>query len=163
MKTVHDVQLATDLSGQPTRDEFCTWIDAALAGAACAGEVSLKVVDEDESRRLNRHYRDQDRATNVLAFPADVHAATGSALLGDIAVCAPLVATEAHAQGKTLRSHWAHLTVHGTLHLAGFDHVSDADATVMEALEADVMRSLGFPNPYQPDERAVPDASRRES
>lgn len=114
-------------------------------------EVSVRVVDEDEGRRLNSQYRGKDKATNVLSFP------TGDDLvlpeneprpLGDLVLCAPVVAREALDQGKELASHWAHLLVHGTLHLLGYDHQQASDAAEMEALEISILAEQGVPNPY---------------
>jgi probable rRNA maturation factor len=145
------VQLATRADNVPARPEMTRWARAALAAAGAAGEVSIRVVDEDESRALNRDYRAKDRPTNVLSFPADVPAFVEPRPLGDLVVCAPVVAAQAAAQGKALRAHWAHMIVHGTLHLAGYDHERPADAGRMEALEKRILADLGFDDPYECD------------
>jgi probable rRNA maturation factor len=145
------VQLATRADNLPTRPEMTRWARAALAAAGASGEVAIRVVDEEESRTLNRDYRGKDRPTNVLSFPADVPAFVGPRPLGDLVVCAPVVAAEAAEQGKTLRAHWAHMIVHGTLHLAGYDHEHPADAARMEALEKRILAGLGFDDPYECD------------
>ena len=130
------------------------WVAAAIAAAAhpagAGVEVSVRVVDADEIRALNERYRQQDKPTNVLSFPAELPAAPAGqpALLGDIIICAPVVRSEAEQQGKTLQSHWAHLLVHGTLHLLGYDHLQDADAERMEGLEASILAAHGIANPY---------------
>ncbi len=112
-------------------------------------EVSLYIVDEAESQELNAQYRGKDKPTNVLSFPADIPEEVGVPLLGDLVVCAPVVEREAQEQGKTLEAHWAHMLVHGSLHLLGYDHIEDDEADVMEALETEIITGLGFPAPYQ--------------
>ncbi|WP_051278396.1 rRNA maturation RNase YbeY [Solimonas flava] len=112
------------------------------------GELTIRIVDEDESRALNRDYRGKDKPTNVLSF--DGAAAVGAQeVLGDLVICAPVVAREAIEQNKTLREHWAHMVVHGCLHLQGYDHEIEPDARRMEAREIRILKSLGFPDPYQ--------------
>jgi probable rRNA maturation factor len=143
-----DVQLATLLRPVPRTPEFSRWVDAALAAEGAAGEISIRVVDEEESRALNREYRSKDRPTNVLSFPAELPAEIEPRLLGDIVLCAPVVAAEAVAQGKSARAHWAHLVVHGTLHLLGYDHERSPEARRMEARETSILAGLGFPDPY---------------
>jgi probable rRNA maturation factor len=106
------------------------------------------LVDEPESRALNERYRGKDRPTNVLSFPAELPEELDIPLLGDIVICAPLVAEEASSQGKPVEAHWAHLVVHGVLHLLGHDHQLESEAREMEALEVELLASLGFPNPY---------------
>ena len=134
------VQYATRGDGTPARADFRRWAKAALLDDA---EVALRVVDEDEGRALNRDFRGKDYPTNVLTF-----AYGGEPLSGDIVLCAPVVAREASEQGKTLEAHYAHLTVHGMLHLQGYEHDDDVDAVTMEAVESFIMRGLGFPDPY---------------
>ncbi|MEM8491811.1 MAG: rRNA maturation RNase YbeY [Pseudomonadota bacterium] len=115
-------------------------------------EISFRVIDEEEMRDLNGRFRGKDSPTNVLAFPAELTVETdlGVELLGDIAICAPIVRREAMQQGKSVESHWDHLVIHGVLHLAGFDHDEEESATKMEALETIAMRELGWPDPYDP-------------
>ena len=126
------------------------WITAALQSQNLEeAEVSLYIVDEKESQELNAQYRGKDKPTNVLSFPADIPEEVGIPLLGDLVVCAPVVEREAGEQGKSLEAHWAHMLVHGSLHLLGFDHIHDDEAEVMESLETKIVTGLGFPAPYQ--------------
>lgn len=113
--------------------------------AARDASLSIRVVGTAESRRLNRTWRGKDKPTNVLSFPAP---ATQSPLLGDLAICAPVVAREAREQGKSAQAHWAHMVVHGVLHLLGYDHELDRDAAVMEARETALLANFGYANPY---------------
>lgn len=138
--------------GVPTNAEFRGWVAVAL-GRRRAGEVVVRVVDERESAQLNLTYRRKRGPTNVLSFPAGDDVAAVAPWLGDLVICAPLVAREARAQRKTARAHWAHLTIHGTLHLLGYDHVRSEDAETMEALEVKLMRRLGFNNPYEDESK----------
>ena len=123
------------------------WARHALGerGDAC---LTIRVVDEAESADLNRRFRGKEGATNVLSFSADVPPEVGSTLLGDIVICAPVVAAEAVNQEKDLQAHWAHMVIHGTLHLIGFDHQSEEDAVAMESREIELLAGLGFPDPY---------------
>lgn len=114
-------------------------------------EAALRIVDTSEMQQLNAQYRDQDRPTNVLSFPADLPADVTLDLLGDIVICAPVVQEEAAIQGKPLAAHWDHMLIHGMLHLLGFDHESDAEATHMELLETQALATLGWPCPYYAD------------
>jgi probable rRNA maturation factor len=123
------------------------WAHAALDGSA-HGEIALLLVGRAGSRSLNRRYRHRDHATNVLSFPATIEARR-SGLLGDLVICPAVLAAEARAQGKTLTAHWAHLVVHGVLHLKGFDHVKPQDARRMERREIRILRRLGFADPYR--------------
>jgi len=149
-----DVQLACDDPGIPDEEQMRGWIAAAVSAAKRCDdsniEVSVRVVDADEIQALNELYRQQARATNVLSFPADPQATPpGEAmLLGDVVVCAPVVRAEAVQQGKPLASHWAHMLVHGTLHLLGYDHDADAEAARMEGLEIEILVTHGIANPY---------------
>lgn len=137
-------------AGLPAPASFRRWVAAALAGARRRRptELSIRIVGSAEGRALNRHYRGRDYATNVLSFPAELPAGVALPLLGDLALCAPVLAREARAQGKPLRDHYAHLTVHGVLHLLGHDHDDDAAAEAMEALESRILAGLGVPDPY---------------
>ncbi|EIL99690.1 rRNA maturation RNase YbeY [Rhodanobacter sp. 115] len=147
--TVH-VGYAVPRTGIPAAASFRRWVDAALRGAKRrkATELSIRIVDTAEGRALNRDYRGKDYATNVLSFEAELPPGVKLPLIGDLAICAPVVAREAAEQGKRERDHWAHLTVHGVLHLLGYDHIEDADAEVMEALETRVLADLGIADPY---------------
>lgn len=111
-------------------------------------EVSIRLLDGDEMRQLNHRYRDRDYATNVLSFPAEFPEELDLPLIGDIAICAPVVNDEAREQGKSTAAHWDHMLVHGVLHLLGYDHENDDEAAVMEALETRVLATLGWPDPY---------------
>jgi probable rRNA maturation factor len=141
------VQFASTAETLPTRHQFRKWVLAAVAQNA---EITLRIVDVAEGRSLNKNYRDKDYATNVLTFPLQ-----DKPLMGDIVLCAPVVAQEAAEQGKTLEAHYAHLTVHGLLHLQGYDHENDADAEAMEKLETQIVTNLGYPAPYLIMENAI--------
>jgi len=144
------VSYAVARRGIPATASFRLWIEAALRAARYrkAAEVSLRIVGAREGRAVNHRYRGRDYATNVLSFPAELPQGIKSPLLGDIVICAPVVAREAREQGKSVRDHYAHLTVHGVLHLLGFDHQNEGDATKMEALETRVLASIGIADPY---------------
>ena len=135
------VQYASALATLPSRAQFRQWAKAAIRVDT---EATIRIVDEAEGRELNNTYRGKDYATNVLTFPLteEPH------LMGDIIICAPVVAAEAIAQNKPLASHYAHLTVHGILHLHGYDHETEAQAELMEAIETAIITKLGYPNPY---------------
>lgn len=136
--------------GLPAARSFRTWIAAALAGRQRRVTIALRLVDEAEGRQLNRQFRGRDYATNVLSFPAELATARGAPrVLGDIAICAPVVRREAAEQGKPARAHFAHLSVHAALHLTGLDHGHPAEAEAMEAIERKVLAGLGFPDPYR--------------
>jgi probable rRNA maturation factor len=142
-----DVQRATAFEPVPGDRAFARWVDAALQDRRPAA-VTLRIVGRSESRQLNRRYRGKDAATNVLSFPADLPPEIGLPLLGDIVICAPMVDEEAAAQRKPVDAHWAHLTIHGVLHLLGYDHQAPEQAAEMEALEISVLASLGIADPY---------------
>jgi probable rRNA maturation factor len=148
-----DVQLTADDGSVPTADDIATWVNRAVDAAGSTGdmEVSVRVVSTAEMQQLNSEFRDQDKPTNVLSFPAgDLAGLPDDAArpLGDIVVCAAVVADEAEQQGKAQRDHWAHMIVHGTLHLLGFDHENDSDAAEMEGLEIRILGGHGIANPY---------------
>ena len=147
MSTEIDVQRVTGFKPLPAYSELVLWAETALQGKDGV-ELAIRLVDRDESRALNQKYRGQDKPTNVLSFPADLPPGLGLSLLGDIVVCAPLAGEEAEAQGKCPQSHWAHLVIHGVLHLLGHDHQDEREAQEMETLETELMASLGFQNPY---------------
>lgn len=135
------VQYASDTETIPTRPQFRRWVKSALKKEA---EITLRIVDEPEGMDLNKQFRAKASATNVLTFVYD----DTEPLSGDIVLCAPVVETEASDQHKSLLAHYAHLTVHGVLHLQGYDHEDDADAKIMEQLETEIITKLGFGNPY---------------
>lgn len=134
--------------GVPAKQSFQAWIDA-IPRLPRNAQVNLLIVDAITGRRFNRQYRHKDYATNVLSFPWEPEPGDGSALLGDLVICAPVVAREAAEQGKHPRAHWAHLTIHGVLHLLGHDHETPAEARRMEALEIRILAGLGIRNPYE--------------
>ena len=141
------VQYASEAGDLPTAAQFRKWAKQALRSDA---EIALRVVDETEGRQLNHDYRGKDYATNVLTFPL----AEEPLLMGDIVLCAPVVAREAEAQQKPLLAHYAHLTVHGVLHLQGYDHETDAEAEVMETLETEIITRMGYADPYLSEKTA---------
>lgn len=143
-----DLQLASSEASLPTLDNFKTWLSLAIPSEQQQWDITLRVVDEAESQSLNRDYRGKDYPTNVLSFPADVPAELNIPLLGDLVICAPVVAREACEQGKPLAAHWAHLCIHGALHLLGYDHQTDEEAEAMEAIETKLIMGLGFADPY---------------
>lgn len=138
------VQYAVSRAGLPGRVSIERWASAAVGGRRAA--VTVRFAGAAEARALNRAYRGEDHATNVLAFP---YPGAAPGLAGDIVLCAPMVAREARAQGKAVHAHYAHLLVHGLLHLRGYDHLRPRDAAVMEACETRILRRLGFPDPYR--------------
>lgn len=143
-------QVACEDHGLPGEVAVQQWVTAALSGHREDGEVVVRIVGSDEGRALNRDYRGRDYATNVLSFPCEVPEAFGPATeLGDLVICAEVVAREAQEQGKPLQDHWAHMVVHGTLHLLGYDHEEDDDAEIMEARERVILAGLGIPDPYR--------------
>ena len=149
-----DVQYACDDDTAPEIATVEFWIASAIeaSGYKSDAEVSVRIVDSDEIRALNREYRGKDRPTNVLSFPAGEVAglpAEVPVLLGDIVICASVVRAEAASQGKAAPDHWAHMLVHGTLHLLGYDHDANADAVEMEALEARILALQGLSDPYR--------------
>lgn len=145
-----DIESNSQSTHIPALAELERWIGAALNNQQFENaEVSVYIVDEDEGQELNAQYRGKNYPTNVLSFPADIAEEIGVPLLGDLVVCAPVVEREAQEQGKPLEAHWAHMLIHGTLHLIGFDHVDDNDAEIMEALETQIITGLGYPAPYQ--------------
>jgi probable rRNA maturation factor len=137
----------------PTRNDLTVWASTALGRRALGREIGVSVVGPAESRRLNAQYRGRDRATNVLSFPvAELPPAAADdepRPLGDLVICPQVLRAEAREQKKSLRAHWAHLVVHGSLHLIGYDHEHDTDADRMERREITVLRRLGFSNPYR--------------
>lgn len=143
-----DIQFASTRSELPSASQLTQWCLAALAAQHQHSELSIRVVDEEEIQTLNRDYRQKDKTTNVLSFPSEIPPELKLDILGDIAICAGVVMQEANEQSKDVSAHWAHMVVHGTLHLQGYDHIDDGDAEQMESKETQIMLELGFPAPY---------------
>ena len=153
MSVTLDLQLACEnAEGMPQEADFQRWLDAAILPFQEEAEVTVRLVDEAESQELNHTYRGKDKPTNVLSFPFECPPRIQLPLLGDLVICRQVVEREATEQGKPLMAHWAHMVVHGSLHLLGYDHIEDGEAEEMEALEIEFMAALGFANPYQDDE-----------
>lgn len=143
-----EVQYAVDAPGLPTPARLRHWAQAALEGCGEPLELVIRIVDEAESRMLNRRYRGKDRPTNVLSFPFEAPPGVPLSHLGDVVICAPVVAREAAEQGKTDEAHWAHMLVHGILHLRGYEHEDEPQAGRMEAKERAILAQLGYGDPY---------------
>ncbi|AQA17880.1 rRNA maturation RNase YbeY [Halioglobus japonicus] len=147
-----DIQRETS-DPAPDEDDIRRWIQAALATQRKTDtEVSVRLVDEDEMAELNHTWRGKSGPTNVLSFPSDLPPELELPLLGDIVVCTQVVIREASEQHKTLEAHWAHMLVHGTLHLLGYDHIEDEEAQAMEVLETRILTELNYPCPYRGDQ-----------
>lgn len=146
-----DLQIASEHDRCPTASQFKLWVEAALQASESELpeiELTIRIVDEKESQSLNTQYRNMHKPTNVLSFPFEAPAQIEMNLLGDLVICAPVVSSEAKEQSKAEISHWAHMVVHGTLHLQGYDHIVEKEAEIMEALEIKTLNKLGFDNPY---------------
>lgn len=145
------IQRASETAGMPADRTLRRWANLAweVLEQTRDGEIHLRIVDAEEMQTLNRQYRNRDYATNVLSFPAELPPELQLPLLGDIALCAPVVMREATEQNKVPRAHWAHLLIHGILHLLGHDHQDDREAAAMERLETQVLARLDFPPPYE--------------
>jgi probable rRNA maturation factor len=144
-----DLQIATDAADLPSEAQFRLWVETALKGQREEAELTIRIVDDEEGAELNETYRGKQGPTNLLSFPFEAPPGVPLPLLGDIVICAPKVAREAAEQGKPLEAHWAHLTLHGCLHLLGYDHLEPEEAEAMEALETELLAALGYANPYQ--------------
>lgn len=144
-----DLQYATDSqAGMPTEADFQQWLNAAVTPFQADAEVTIRLVDEEESHALNHEYRGKDKPTNVLSFPFEAPPGVELDLLGDLIICRQVVEKEAKEQNKPLNAHWAHMVVHGSLHLLGYDHIDDDEAEEMESLETEIMVNMGFADPY---------------
>lgn len=153
MSVTLDLQLASaSTDGLPSEAQLQGWLDGTILGFQQEAEVTVRIVDEAESNELNLTYRGKDKPTNVLSFPFEAPPGLELPLLGDLVICRQVVEHEAAEQGKPLMAHWAHMVVHGGLHLLGYDHIEDDEAEEMEALERDIMQELGFADPYLNDE-----------
>ncbi|MBK8185825.1 MAG: rRNA maturation RNase YbeY [Cellvibrio sp.] len=145
-----DIENNSQCKTIPSIEKCEVWIAAVLNNQQIdEAEVSIYIVDEDESQELNSQYRGKEKPTNILSFPADIPEEVGIPLLGDLVICAPVVEREAQEQQKTVDAHWAHMLVHGSLHLLGYDHIEDDEAELMEALETTIITELGFSAPYE--------------
>ena len=144
-----DVQYAVSADGIPGAESIRQWVEQALPAENAAADLTVRIVDEAEITALNRQYRGKDGPTNVLSFPYEGIPGMTSNLLGDVVVCAPVVAGESVAQDKPLEAHWAHMVIHGVLHLLGYDHHKEGDANRMEVTEIALLAGLGYANPYE--------------
>lgn len=144
-----DIQRQTETGQQPDDPDIGSWAAAAYLGDDSDAEMTVRIVDVDESAQLNETYRHKSGPTNVLSFPFESLPGIDLPLLGDLVICAPIVVREANEQNKTTKAHWAHMVVHGSLHLQGYDHIEPQQAEQMEALEIDILGRLGFSNPYE--------------
>ena len=145
-----ELQNASASPAIPPEQQFTHW--AVAATRKQNAEIVIRVVDEKESADLNGQYRGKHGPTNVLSFPFQAPPGMATDILGDILICAPVVEREAQEQGKSLQAHWAHMVVHGVLHLQGYDHIEENEAVIMESEEIAIMNGLGFPNPYEESE-----------
>ena len=148
-KMIIDLQIACEQeSGLPTAQQIEQWATAAVQPQSDEVEMTVRIVDEAESHELNLNYRGKDRPTNVLSFPFECPDEVELPLLGDLVICRQVVEREAQEQDKPVMAHWAHMVVHGSLHLLGYDHIEDDEAEEMESLETQIMTGLGFADPY---------------
>lgn len=144
-----DIQNVSGFDSLPADESIINWAKHALDEQHKDAEITLRIVDVNEGQTLNKEWRKKDSATNVLSFPVGEPIEHAPNLLGDIVVCAPIVEQEAKEQGKSSEAHWAHLIIHGILHLQGYDHESDEDANIMETKEINILKKIGFANPYE--------------
>jgi len=143
-----EIQTIFKSNGQPDQEQIQRWVDAALDGFNQDTEIVVRIVDEQESAELNEQYRLKPGHTNILSFPVEVPEGIELNLLGDLVVCAPVLEKEALEQHKALTDHWAHIIVHGVLHLLGYDHIDDDEAELMENKEITILNKLNIKNPY---------------
>lgn len=143
-----DRQCVIDDTGLPSEKQLTEWVTAALKSRLEQAELSIRIVDSEESQQLNSQYRGKDKPTNVLSFPFEMPEGISLDLLGDLVICAEVVAREAQEQNKPLIHHWSHMVIHGVLHLLGFDHINNEEAEEMEQLEREILASLDIPDPY---------------
>lgn len=144
-----DLQVAVEGFELPSQAELELWVKTALRDTTTEAELTIRIVDVEESQELNCTYRGKDKPTNVLSFPFEAPPGIELPLLGDLVICAEVVKQEAIDQNKPLIAHWAHMVVHGCLHLLGYDHIDDSEAEEMESLETQLIESLGYTNPYK--------------
>ncbi|WP_416305019.1 rRNA maturation RNase YbeY [Neptunicella sp. SCSIO 80796] len=153
MTAVVDLQIATQHQPLPSETQIRQWLDLVLEHLDISqAEITVRIVDDKESQQLNRDYRGKDKPTNVLSFPFEAPPGIELDLLGDLVICAAVVAQEANEQDKSLMNHWAHMILHGTLHLLGYDHIDDSEAEEMESLEIALLAKLEIDDPYQDQE-----------
>ena len=144
-----DLQLAVENEhGLPTEQDIQLWLDKTIPQFQKSAELTIRIVDTEESHQLNHEYRGKDKPTNVLSFPFEAPPGIELDLLGDLIICRQVVEKEAEEQNKPLLAHWAHMVVHGSLHLLGYDHIEDDEAEEMESLETEIMQAMGFEDPY---------------
>jgi probable rRNA maturation factor len=148
MTLIVDIQMASASEEAPDPQSIERWVGAAIGNQRESTELSVRIVDAEEGQALNEQFRGSTGATNVLSFPFENESPEPLPLIGDIVICAPVVAKEAREQNKALNAHWAHMMIHGVLHLLGYDHQNENDANLMESLETEIMQGLGFPPPY---------------
>jgi probable rRNA maturation factor len=152
MSNYVDIKVACASEEPPDEDSIRRWVDAAIRDERETAELSVRIVEKPESQALNEQYRGSIGPTNVLSFPFEAPTPEPLPLIGDIVICAPVVVAEAKSQHKTPEAHWAHVTVHGVLHLLGYTHDNDQDALIMESLETEILQGLGYPPPYIPQQ-----------
>jgi probable rRNA maturation factor len=143
-----EIQVIFESEGQPDLQQIQLWVDTVLAGFGQDTEIVVRIVDEQESAELNEQYRHKPGPTNILSFPADLPEGIELNLLGDLVICAPVLEQEALEQNKLLAHHWAHIIVHGVLHLLGYDHIDETEAELMESKEIAILKKLNINNPY---------------
>ncbi len=143
-----EIQVIFESKNQPDREQIQCWVDAALDDYEQDTEIVVRIVDEQESAELNQQYRHKSGPTNILSFPADLPEGIELNLLGDLVICAPVLEQEALEQDKLLAHHWAHIIVHGVLHLLGYDHIDETEAELMENKEIAILNKLNINNPY---------------
>lgn len=148
MTVTTDIQIACE-GAVPSEQQLQMWAESALNRVEEDCELSIRLVEEDESAELNETYRSKVGPTNVLSFPFDAPIKIEPRLLGDLVICTPVIEREAQQQNKALNDHWAHMVVHGCLHLLGYDHIVDDQAEIMESLEKDILKSLSIEDPYR--------------
>lgn len=149
MNGIIDLQVASEAKDLPSEAQFQQWLSTTLAHLGRdSGEITVRIVDEEESQQLNHDYRGKDKPTNVLSFPFEAPPGIELDLLGDLVICAAVVAREAEQQNKPLYHHWAHMTIHGILHLLGYDHIEQDDAEQMESVEIAILNQLAIDDPY---------------
>jgi probable rRNA maturation factor len=146
-----DIQRVCESQNQPSDAQLELWVNMVLANLDEEFEITIRIVDESESTQLNENYRHKKGATNILSFPFEVPEGIELNLLGDLVICAPVLEREATEQNKPLYNHWAHIVIHGTLHLLGYDHIENAEAEKMETKEINFLQTLSIPNPYETD------------